>query len=154
VVLKAIPEIEAAEVFWVHFMKSLKSWPRKTSQVDKLVRHVFLNCPLTVGKVFTNTFQKLCKERCISFVKLKLFASRLHVPEMHVVAKISGFIWWESLESLVPSDFMHRGHLDRTNWNQLAIILDCVDNVGKSVKLCQVLWRYFDFFFFGNIAKI
>ena len=69
---------------------------------------------------------------------------------MLVSLQAESFIPGKSLECLVSFDFLERTEFVTGLRNNLALILDCVDDVSQSVKLCHWLWRNDNIFIYND----
>ena len=62
---------------------------------------------------------------------------------MEVIAHLECLVGLQTLECLVLSDLVQRGLLDGTSWNNLAVAIDLLNNVSKSIELGETLgWNF------------
>jgi hypothetical protein len=87
-------------------------------------------------------------------IELDLIGLSLHITEVEVALKLTSLGSLKATESLIAADLMSRGHLESAHRCDAAVVLYCVYNEGKSVKLCEVLGWDLNLLFLAEVAEI
>lgn len=133
-VLETVTDVNSSEFFRSSLVIELVAWPHKRTSHKCAFFLVKLQGPASLWGVFGNALKEMSVESSSWLIQLLLKHWALHVSEMHIRVKTASFLAGKSLKSFVTANLMLWSHLEGANWCNMAVILNSINNSGKSIQ--------------------
>lgn len=146
-VLETITDVDSAESVRGKSVEELVAWPSEGTNHDGFTAFIELERPGAAWLIFGGRFEELLVEWSSWQVKICTLGSILYITEVKIVLKAHTILATESSEGFVSTNLMLRGHFESTDWADLAVIFDGMDNGGEAVELSQRSSGHLNFFF-------
>ena len=146
----SVAKVNSAEEGSVNSVVGVVTRPEETSKNDYWHSAVAYYGPRVLRQVLSDLIQECIIVDGLSSLSDGELLLLLNRSEMLVSLQTESFISGKSLECLVSFDFLERTEFVTGLRYDLALILDCVDDVSQSVKLCYWLWRNDNIFIYND----
>lgn len=136
-VLHAVAQVEAAEDRRVHSVVSVVTGPSARAEHGSCLGDVAADSPQFFALHIGGIVEEVSNVDIVLAVGLLNLLGLLGLAEVHVAAELHGGVSLEATESLVLQDVANGSALIGTDGNDLALVLNAVDNECKAVKLSE-----------------
>jgi len=144
-VLEAVADVAVPELIRVQAVEKLEAGPGERAQHRGFFALAQLQAPAAAGLVALHCVEDVFQEGGVVLVQQRLLLFLLHVSEMLVAAELHRLLLVEAAERLGSAQFVLGRHLKGADGARVAVIFNCVDDVGETMHLRQVALGHLNF---------
>ena len=132
----ALAEVEVAEGLRVGDVVRRVARPHVVTQKRAVLAGAHLDgAQAALHLLVAGLVEEVVLEHALVLVEALLLHNVLRLSEVHVGVDLHGFVHGQAAEGIVAADFVLVGQLKRALWNDVAVVLNCVNGELETVQL-------------------